>query len=78
MKVHAQLCNVPTPNSPKNTSVFTAFEAPDTTANLHIALARYQEQVVATCAHIEVHAHICVGMCVLHSHVHTVVHSCHV
>ena len=46
MKVHAQLCNVPTPNSPNNTSVFTVFEAPDTTANLHIAPTRYQEQVV--------------------------------
>lgn len=46
MKVHAQLCNTLNPNSPKNTSVFTAFEAPDTTTNLHIALARYQEQVL--------------------------------
>ena len=27
MKVQAQLCNVPIPNSPKNTPVFTAFEA---------------------------------------------------
>ena len=33
-----------TPNSPKNMSVFTAFKAPDTTANLHIALACYQQQ----------------------------------
>ena len=46
MKVHAQLCNVPNPNSPKNTSVFTAFEAPDTMANLHIALTCYQDQVI--------------------------------
>ena len=38
MKVHAQLCNVPSPNSPRNTSVFTAFEAPDTITNLHVAL----------------------------------------
>ena len=40
MKVHAQLCNVPVPNSPKNTYVFTSFEAPDTTTNLRIALTR--------------------------------------
>ena len=46
MKVHAQLCNVLLPNSPKNTSVFTAFEAPDTAVNLHIALSRYQDQVL--------------------------------
>jgi hypothetical protein len=46
MKVQAQLCNVPTPNSPKNTSVFTAFEAPDTITNLHIALERYKDQVI--------------------------------
>ena len=46
MKVQAQLCNVPTPNSPKNTSVFTAFEAPDTVTNLHIALERYKDQVI--------------------------------
>ena len=46
MKVHAQLCNVAVPNSPKNTSVFTSFEAPDTTTNLHITLTRYKEQVV--------------------------------
>ena len=46
MKVHAQLCNVSVPNSPKNTSVFTAFEAPDTITNLHIALTRYKEQVI--------------------------------
>ena len=46
MKVHAQLYNVPTPNSPKNTSVFTVFEAPDTITNLHITLERYKDQVV--------------------------------
>jgi hypothetical protein len=45
MKVHTQVCNVPTPNSPRNTSVFTAFEAPDTITNLHIALGRYREEV---------------------------------
>ena len=37
MKVHAQLCNVRAPNSPKNKSVFTVFEVPDTFTNLHIA-----------------------------------------
>ena len=42
MKVHAQLCNVQVPDSPKNTS-FTAFEAPDTIMNLHVALSRYKE-----------------------------------
>ena len=46
MKVHAQVCNVPMPNSPRNTSVFTVFEAPDTSTNLHIALTRYKEQVI--------------------------------
>ena len=46
MKVHVQVCNIPEPNSPKNISVFTVFEAPDTISNLHIALARYKEQVI--------------------------------
>ena len=45
MKIYEQLCNVHTPNSPKNTSFFTVFEAPDTITYLHIALAHYQDQV---------------------------------
>ena len=45
MKVNFQVCNVPAPNSLKNTCVFAAFEAPDTAHNLRVALSRYQEQV---------------------------------
>ena len=73
MKVHTQICNVPTPNSPKNTSVFMAFEAPDTFTNLHIALERYKDQVIQLqsltwrysmsfmCIHTYIHTYFTVG-----------------
>ncbi len=45
MKVNFQICNLMHPNSPTNTCVFVAFEAPDSKANLHLALDRYKSQV---------------------------------
>lgn len=45
MKVSFQVVNVPTPNSVKNTVVFSVFVGLDTRTNLHIALDRYKEQV---------------------------------
>lgn len=45
MKVSFQVVNVPTPNSVKNTVVFSIFVGLDTRTNLHIALDRYREQV---------------------------------
>ena len=44
-KASFQIVNVPQPNSIHNTYVFAVFEAPDTPANLHIALDRYKDQV---------------------------------
>ena len=49
MKVSFQLCNVPHPNSAKNSCVFAIFEAPDTTTNLHIALDPFKPQINALC-----------------------------
>ncbi len=40
-----QIANIRHPNSPNNTMVFCAFEAPDTTSNLHVALDRYRQEV---------------------------------
>lgn len=44
-KMNFQIVNVPHPNSIQNTCVFAAFEAPDSTTNLHITLERYQGPV---------------------------------
>lgn len=41
-----QLVNVQKPNSVKNSCVFTLFEAPDSLANLHIALDRYNDEII--------------------------------
>ena len=46
-KMSLQLANLPNPNSPANTFVFTTFEAPDTKLNLHIGLDRYQNEIDA-------------------------------
>ena len=46
-KMSPQVANLLRPNSPSNTFVFTAFEAPDTKANLHIALDRYKDELDA-------------------------------
>ena len=40
-----QVLNVPQPNSPENTCIFSAFEAEDSMANLCIALRQFTEQV---------------------------------
>ncbi len=40
-----QIANTTHPNSTFNTVVFCAFEAPDTTSNLHIGLDRYRLEV---------------------------------
>ena len=44
-KFNFQICNTPTPNSPRNTCVFSIFAAPDTITNLHTAADRYCSQV---------------------------------
>ncbi len=44
-KMSTQIANVRHPNSPLNTLVFCAFEAPDTTTNLHIGLDRHRQKV---------------------------------
>lgn len=44
-KMNFQIVNVPNPNSIQNTCVFAAFEAHDSTTNLHITLERYQGPV---------------------------------
>ena len=44
-KMSVQLVNVEKPNSVKNSTVFALFEAPDTVANLHIALDRYKNAI---------------------------------
>ena len=44
-KMCFQLCNTDNPNSSQNTCVFAIFEAPDTYANLWIALDCYKEQI---------------------------------
>ena len=45
MKLNFQIMNCVHPNSPTNTCVFSAFEAPDTRNNILIALERYQSQI---------------------------------
>lgn len=47
MKINFQIANCPHPNSPVNTVVFAAFEAPDSKNNLHVAIDRYRPQVDA-------------------------------
>ncbi len=44
-KMNFQICNVHNPNSPNNTCVFCVYEAPDSPANLSLALGRYREQI---------------------------------
>ena len=42
-KLCFQHLNVPTPNSPDNTCVFTMFEAPDSYINIKVALQQYTD-----------------------------------
>ena len=42
-KLCFQHLNVPSPNSPDNTCIFTLFEAPDNYTNLSIAFERYKD-----------------------------------
>ncbi len=49
MKTCFQICNVPHPNSCKNSCVFSIFEAPDTTTNLNIALKPFTVQINNLC-----------------------------
>ena len=44
-KMNFQIVNVNCPNSINNTCVFTAFQAPDTITNMHVALDRYKDQL---------------------------------
>ena len=44
-KMSIQIVNTPHPNSISNTSVFSVFEAHDSSTNLHTALDRYTDQV---------------------------------
>ena len=43
--MNLQIVNVSCPNSIANTCIFTAFQAPDTVTNLHVALDRYKVQL---------------------------------
>jgi len=45
MKTSFQICNVPHPNSCKNSCVFSIYEAADTTTNLNIALEPFKAQI---------------------------------
>ena len=45
MKAAFQICNVESPNSYRNTWVFSAFEASDSAVNVRIALSRYSDQI---------------------------------
>ena len=44
-KMSFQVANIPNPNSPENTIVFSMFEAPDSYTNLSITLQPYIEQI---------------------------------
>ena len=44
-KMNFQIVNVPFPNAPENTCIFSAFEASDSIQNLHIALEQFTDQV---------------------------------
>ena len=46
-KLHFQLVNVTSPNSPQNTCVFSCFEGPDTTTNLHVVMDRFRLDIKA-------------------------------
>ena len=45
-KMNFQIMNIANPNSVSNTCVFVAYQASDTTFNLHIALDRYSDQII--------------------------------
>ena len=45
MKTSFQICNVPHPNSCKNSVIFSIFEATDTATNINIALEYFRPQV---------------------------------
>ena len=49
MKTSFQICNVPYPNSCKNSVIFSIFEAGDTTTNLQIALHQFRGQIISLC-----------------------------
>ena len=49
MKMSFQLCNVPNPNSCKNSVIFSIFEASDTATNLNIALYQFRPQINSLC-----------------------------
>ena len=48
-KVAFQVANLPCPNSTQHTVIFCVFEAPDTSPNVHTALAIYKEEVATLC-----------------------------
>ena len=45
-KMCFQHLNVPSPNAPENTCVFSIFEAPDSYTNLQTTLARHKEEII--------------------------------
>ena len=49
MKTSFQICNVPHPNSCKNSCVFSIYETADTTTNLNIALGSFKDQISSLC-----------------------------
>ena len=49
MKISFQICNVPHPNSCKNSIIFSIFEAGDTATNLNIALNQFRPQINSLC-----------------------------
>ena len=49
MKMSFQVCNVPHPNSVKNSCVFAIFQAPDTPTNLHVAFESFRPQINELC-----------------------------
>ena len=40
-----QILNIPSPNAPENTCIFSIFEAPDTYTNIHIGLGCYIDTI---------------------------------
>ena len=46
-KMAIQIVNVPHPNAPKNTCVFSIFEASDSVSNLSVMANRFHQQVNA-------------------------------
>ena len=59
MKMNFQIANCLHPNSPVNTVVFSAFEAPDSKSNLHVAMDRYKSEVEALKTFTWRYSHIC-------------------